>query len=311
MKTGASLAFGGILAISACVIELRAQDETQRLRTWAIDQRLHVSSSSLGQIMKFNTNWSLDLSKNVGLDAGIPFYVVNYSAVEPTTSSVSHRGVGNVYADLRLSFSGSALNYVSTVTATAPTGDREKGLSTGAPTVDWNNGFYRGFAHRVAPYANIGIANTISDTPFFLRPFSSKGLVGHFEAGTTVSISRALAIGGSGYSVVPAGEQTIVSKIVEVHTEPGTPRTLPANSHGRGLGLSKTSPPDRVFETTREIVGTADLSSDYGFSTWMGIGPFKGVDFTIGYSRSTRYRLDTLFFGTGLRIGPFGSKAKR
>jgi hypothetical protein len=210
-----------------------------------------------------------------------------------------------------LSFGGPALNYVSTITATAPTGDREKGLSTGAPTVDWNNGFYRVFAHRVAPYANVGIANTVSDTPFFLRPFSSKGLVGHFEAGTTVSMSRVLAIGGSGYSVVPAGEQTIVSKIVEVHTEPGTPRTLPANSRGRGLGLSKNNTPDRVFETTREIVGAADLSSDYGFSTWIGIGPFKGVDFTIGYSRSTRYRLDTLFFGTGLRIGSFGSKGKR
>ena len=162
-------------------------------------------------------------------------------------------------------------------------------------------------AHRVAPYANLGIANTIADTPFFVRPFSSNGLIGHVESGATLSLGPALYIGASAYSVLPSGKQTIVSKIVEVHTEPQPARTPPANSRGHGVGLTKPQP-DRVFETTREVVGTADLASDHGFSSWIGIEPFRRFDFTLGYSRSQRYALNTVFWGVGKRFGPFSPR---
>src|SRR2546422_830982 len=104
-------------------------------------------------------------------------------------------------------------------------------------------------------------------------------------------------------------KQTIVSKIVEIHTEPQPPMSLPANSRGRGVGLTKPRP-DRVFETTREVVGTADLASDHGGSSWIGIGPIRGMDLTVGYSRSKRYGLNTVFWGIGKRFGPFGSRPR-
>ena len=296
-------AFPGGLSVALC-----AQDSNETVHGFTVDQRFQGSSSSFGQIFKLNTNLSHELGRHVGIDAGVPFYFVNDSASGTTSGSGFRSGVGNVYTSLRLSFKG-ALNYTSTITGTAPTGDKDKGLSTGRATVDWNNSVQKVIAHRVAPYANVGIANTISDTPFFIRPFSSTGLIGHIEAGSTVSISRLIYVGASGYAVLPSGKQTIISKIVEIHTEPQPPRSSPGNSRGRGVGLTKPRP-DRVFETTREVVGTADLASDHGGSTWIGIGPIRGMDLTVGYSRSKRYGLNTVFWGVGKRFGPFGSRPR-
>jgi hypothetical protein len=133
---------------------------------------------------------------------GAPYYFVNYASQDGSRGSILKSGIGNVYADLRLSLSRAPVNYVSTVTATAPTGDRDKGLSTGHATVDWNNSFYRVFGERIAPYANIGVANTVSDTPIFLRPFSTNGIVGHFEG--VRCHCRGWLLGTSAYSIVPS-----------------------------------------------------------------------------------------------------------
>ena len=296
--------------VSFCLgLPLYGEADSATARVWTISQRFQGSSSSFGLITKLNTNVAFDFSKHVAMDVGAPYYLVNYSTNQTSSGSLFKNGLGNIYADLRLNVTGSVVNYTSTLTATAPTGNREKGLSTGHATVDWNNGFYRVFANRISPYANIGIADTVSDTPFFLRPFSSKGLVAHFESGATLSLSPLVAVGASGYGIVPSGEQTIISKVVEVHTETLPVPTLPVNSRGRGLGLRK-QPTERVFETVTEVAGTADLASDHGFSSWLGIGPVKGLDLTVGYSRSGRYALDTLYWGVGLRIGSFGAKGR-
>src|SRR5881296_401792 len=221
-------------ALIVCVYfdkPLQAEDGAVA-RTWTISQRFQGSWSAFGQIMKLNTNVTFNFSKHIGVDAGIPYYLVSYAPQDSTGGPVFKSGIGNVYADLRLSLSKRLVNYTTTVSATAPTGDREKGLGTGRATLDWNNGFYRVFANRIAPYANVGVANTVSDTPFFLRPFSSEGLVSHFEAGSTLSLSRFAYVGGSGYSIVPSGQQTIVSKIVETHTETIPAPTPPSKSRG-------------------------------------------------------------------------------
>jgi len=299
----------GMFLCFVAVCPLYAQNDATAPR-WTISQRVQGSSSSFGQIVKLNTNVAFDFSKHVAMDVGAPYFMVNYSTNATNTGSTFKSGVGNVYADVRLNVPGSAVNYISTLTATAPTGNRENGLSTGHLTVDWNNGFYRVFGNRISPFTNIGIANTVSDTPFFLRPFSSNGIVAHFEAGTTLSLSSLVAVGASGYSIVPSGKQTIVSKVVERHTEIVPARTLPPNSHGRGLGLAKQGPTERIFETVTDVVGTADLVSDHGFSSWVGIGPVKRLDLTIGYNHSQRYALDSLFWGVGLRIGAFGSRGR-
>ena len=300
---GRSLLRVAVIGAAALVVfphAVSAQDGAESLRSWSVEQRFQGSSSSFGQIVKSGTTFSYSFDDHVTLSAGVPFYLVNYADGEGTDGAFKS-GIGNVYGSLHLNLNGEWINYTSSVTVTAPTGDRQKGLGTGQPTVDWNNGFYRVFGRRVAPYANIGIASTISDTPFFLRPFSSEGFVAHLEGGATLSLSPLAYVGASAYRFIPSGEQTIVSRVVETRTEPAGPAERPGNSQGRGAGRNRSAP-DRVFETITEVVGTADLASDHGFSTWVGIGPWRNLDFTLGYSRSERYALNTLFWGVGIQI---------
>jgi hypothetical protein len=132
------------------------------------------------------------------------------------------------------------------------------------------------------PFADIGVANTVSDTSFFVRPFSSLGLVGHFDGGMVVNVAPLIDLGVSGYSVRASGEQRIFSKVLQ-------------SSGGGQSGR-------RVFETNPETVGTADIANDGGFSTWVSITPQSRVNFDVGYTRSVTYELNTLFFGTSIRF---------
>jgi hypothetical protein len=89
----------------------------------------------------------------------------------------------------------------------------------------------------------------------------------------------------SGYAILPAGEQTVVSRTRL--TEPGDP-----------------GQPGNPFEVSR-TTGDADLARDHGVSTWLRLSPATNLDFSAGYTRSTRYGLDTVFFGLGWRTPNF------
>jgi hypothetical protein len=179
-----------------------------------------------------------------------------------------------------------AVNFVSNLVVTAPTGDKDKGFSTGRATADWTNSFSRRFSS-ITPFADIGVANTVSDTSFFIRPFSSLGLVGHFDGGAIMSVAPLIDIGASAYSVRASGEQRIFSKVVKQSSSAGRAQS------GRGQG---------VFETNTETVGSAGIANDGGFSTWLSIKPQSRVGFDVGYTRSVTYELNTLFFGTSVRF---------
>src|SRR5262249_3315754 len=139
------------------------------------------------------------------------------------------------------------------------------------------------------PFGSIGLANTVSDTSFFVRPFTSLGLVSHFDGGAKFHFSQVVDVGASAYGVKAAGQQRIISKIVKRQS------TTAATASGTGK--------NRVFETSGETVGTADLANDHGFSTWLAVRAGSKMDFQAGYTRSAGYDLNTLFFGVGFRVG--------
>src|SRR5262249_60285519 len=99
---------------------------------------------------------------------------------------------------------------------------------------------------RFTPFGNLGVANTISDTAFFSRPFSSLGIVGHFEGGTSYRLHRSLSVGASAYCVVPSGEQKIYSRVAKGQSN------NPANAEP-GQGKART------FESKALIVYAAEL----------------------------------------------------
>ena len=100
-------------------------------------------------------------------------------------------------------------------------------------------------------------------------------------------------VGASAYAVRASGQQRIISKIRKRQS------TTTSSSSGPGQGAAK----NRVFETSSETVGSADIANDHGVSAWLGVSPRSSVDFQIGYTRSVGYDLDILFFGVGFRFG--------
>jgi hypothetical protein len=248
------------------------------------------TSDTLGAVTKLNTTAGYKFSRHFELDAGVPFYFVHAFSSATATGLSSGNGVGDPSLILQFSFSGSATSFVSSITGTAPVGDTAKGLSTGRATVDWNN-YLEFTAGRITPYANLGLANSISDTRFFTRPFTSLGKVAHFEGGADVQIWRALSVGASAYADAPIGQQKVFSKLIK-RGQAGTT----GQSTGRGQKRG-------VFENQSLTVGEASIARDNGGSAWLDLSSGGVADFQVGFSRSVEYDLNSVFFSVVLNMG--------
>jgi hypothetical protein len=296
------LAFLSTMVLSTYNAKIAAQsseDSPGEGKGFALYQRFQGSSNTLGQITKLDTTLGYNFNQYFGIDAGLPFYFVHSSTTSSTMGTSSQLGIGNAYVDLRLTLNNPALNFASTITGTAPTGDTASGFSTGRVTFDWNNHFNRTFS-RITPFANIGVANTISDTHFFTRPFSSLGLIGHLEGGATYRILHSISLGLSAYDILPSGQQKIFSKQFKRRPD-GT---------GMQSGASDSPRYGRAFETSSETIGTADIARDNGFSAWFGVSPAPYLDFEVGYNRSVHYSLNTVSFGVGVNLGDLAKKSR-
>ena len=268
-------------------LALPAQAADGNGQSWSFSGRFSGSSNSDGVVTKAETALGYNFNDHFSTYAGVPFYFVNLSSTTAAATSGTMSGVGNAFLGFRAGIKNEVITYTSNLEFTAPTGDRSRGFSTGRVTADWTNTF-SGKVSSLTPFASVGIANTVSDTAFFVRPFTSLGLVSHFEGGATYDLLRVAHIGASLDSVRGAGEQRIISKLVGRHAT-GTPGT--------------SGKANRVFETQGEVVSQAELVNDHGFSTWFGVSPRPEVDFHAGYSRSVNYDFNTFFFGVGFHVG--------
>ena len=275
-----------LLALAATGAAQSSAASGDNAKGWTLYESFEGSSNSLGQVNRLDSTAGYNFNQYFGVDAGFPVYFVNASS--STSGTRSGNGLGDAYVDLKLTLRNPLVNYGSTLRGSVPTGDTNKGLSSGRATFDWTNHFDRRFG-RVTPFANLGIANTVSDTRFFVRPFTTLGTVGHFEAGAEFEFLPFLNFAASAYDVLPTGQQKIFSKIV---TQPGTVTTGPC-----------------VFQSAR-TVGTADLASDNGFSVGFNSSPLPFLDLGINYTRSVHFRLDTVSFGVGVNVGYIVRKAK-
>lgn len=283
------LAFGSNLAAQTSD---RAKDSGEKGFTFY--ENFQGSSNTLGQVMKLDSTVGYDLNKFLGADAGIPVYLVRSSTSSTTTATGSNSGIGNAYVDVRLRVDNPAVNFGSTLTGTAPTGDTASGFSTGRATFDWNNHFDRAVLE-ITPFVNLGVANTISDTHFFFRPFTTLGLVGHFEGGADYKIWHFVSVGASLYDDLPSGQQKVFSKLIK-RQQSSTP------SSRRRAG---------VFENAHETTGSADIDRDNGFSGWFDASPAPFLDLEVGYNHSVHYALNTVSFGVGFNLGYLNKKARK
>jgi hypothetical protein len=223
-----------------------------------------------------------NFSGHFGMDVGIPVYFVRASST--TAGTTSTNGIGNPYLDLRVKYLNPVLNFGSILTGYAPAGDSKKGLSTGRGTFDWTNHFDRSFSS-LTPFAELGIANTITDSLLFERPFTTFGFNTHLEGGVKYAVWKILNVGASGYDILPTGQQTVFSKV----------------QGGSGNPASSSHKP--VFLNSQQTTGTADIAHDDGFSTWIGASPGRAVDMELGFTRSIHYDLNSVSFNIGLNLG--------
>ena len=235
------------------------------------------TSDADGQVYAFNPSVGYNFNRHFGMDLGVPFYFVRASSSLGGTSS---NGIGNPSLDLRFKFLNPAVNFASVVTGTAPVGDSKKGLSTGRGTYDWTNHFDHAFGS-LTPFGEVGISNTVADTRLFLRPFTALGFNTHVQGGANYDLWKFLSVGASGYAILPSGQQTIFSKMVN------------GSSSGHG----------HAFENNQQTSGSADLARDHGFSAWVDANPAPYLDLELGYTRSVNYDLNAVSFGIGINVG--------
>ncbi len=261
------------------------------------EARFDGTVNELGVILRFDPTAGYRLNRYAAVEAGVPFYFVRPSETAlPSLGAASGAALGNAHFALRLRFANPALNYEPSLTVTAPTGDEARGLSTGKVTWDLNNLLHRSFG-RVTPYASLGAANTVSDTPLFVRPFTSHGLVGHVEGGALLALAGPLSFGASLYAIAPSGEQTVVSRVFRGAAQSDPP------GQGRSTPMGRGRDKQGVFESAPETQGPAGIARDRGGSLWITAGTSQGLEFHAGYTRSFTFALDTLSFGAAVRFG--------
>ncbi len=262
----------------------KAKDES---RGYTFYESFQGSSNTLGQVYKLNSTVGYNFNRYLGFDAGVPVYFVHASSTSQSNGFMSGNGVGDAYVDLKLTFNNPILNYATVVTGTAPTGNENRGFSTGRATYDWTNHFDRPIPFvGITPFANIGVGDTVTDTHFFLRPFTSLGTVTHLEGGATMRVFPMIRVGASLYDIIPSGQQKVFSKLIPG----GGAAVVPASGHHGAFG------------NAHETVGGPDLVRDNGASAWIQAHVFRFADLEAGYTRSVNYDLNTFEFGIGLDV---------
>jgi hypothetical protein len=288
-----------VLSLCRAIPCVLASESTPDATGFTFHSAIQGSANSSAQVNRLEAGAGYVFNPKFAIDLGLPFYFVNSNLSTDPTQNGFRSGLGNAFVNFKITPTLADWRYVSSLTATAPTGDTDKGFSTGRVTVDWNNAISRSFS-RFTPFVNLGVGNTISDTNFFYRPFSSLGLVGHFELGTTYLLARSVSVGASAYSVVPSGEQKIYSRVTKRQND--TSQTPASNASGQGAG--------RAFETNHVILNDPGLARDHGFATWLTIYPSSTTFLQTGYHRSAAYSLNTFFFGVGLQLDPGHKRIK-
>ena len=175
------------------------------------------TSNSDGQVYKLDPSVGYNFSGHFGMDVGIPVYFVRASSTAAGTTSTN--GIGNPYVDVRVKYLNPLFNFGSVLTGYAPAGDSKKGLSTGRGTFDWTNHFDRSFSS-LTPFAEVGIANTITDSLLFERPFTTFGFNTHLQGGVKYSLWKIFSVGASATTSCPLASRRCSAKYKEDRATP-------------------------------------------------------------------------------------------
>ena len=212
-----------------------------------------ASSSNISGMLSFDTSIGYNVTKNLGIEAGVPYLFdtrpgvfagtsgrlgyVNYPYVGCTFFFGCYTGIatsariwggelGDVYADVHYTRPYKRYNFLTVATGDAPTASFRKGLTTGRTQWDWFNHIDTDI-HGFTPFLNAGLANGRMDQHFLPRPFEEDlplrtlGYMADFEGGLEYKIWQRFTLGYSVWDVLPMGPQKIYSNLVWENATPG------------------------------------------------------------------------------------------
>jgi hypothetical protein len=240
-------------------------DEQQGF-TWT--ETYEGSGNSDGFVSDVNSTVGYIFGKHFAIDMGVPYLFINPSTSK--TGATSASGMGNPYLGLRYSAKGTALDFSTSLNSAIPIASTAKGLSTGHVTVDWSNHFAHGF-DLFTPFIDFGLGNSIPDTRFLHRPYTSYGSLAHFEGGSEVDLGNKFRVTASGYYILPWGPQQIFLR-----------------------GNKSSSGPTK---------GGVSLTRDDGINLGVDYNLIRSVDLSGGYSRSVYSAFNTFSFGIQVNVG--------
>src|ERR1700720_2379897 len=225
------------------------------------------SGNSDGFITDINSTVGYVFNRHFSVNMGVPYLFVSPSSSK--TGATSTSGLGNPSLGFRYSTKGPLLDFSTGLSGALPVASSAKGLSTGRVTFDWDNHFAHGF-DRLTPFLDVGVANSVPDTRFLQRPYTSLGTLAHFEGGSELDLGEKLSISASGYYILPWGTQEIFV---------------------RG---KKSSP--------GSTKGGASLTRDDGINLGLDYNLTRFVDLSAGYSYSVYSVVNTVSFGVELNV---------
>ena len=262
---------------SSCLLLVTAPAETgpaaanknaTEEKGFTLTETYEGSGNSDGFITDINSTAGYVFNRHFSVNMGVPYLFVSPSSSK--TGATSASGMGNPSLGFRYSTKGPLLDFSTGLSGGVPVASSAKGLSTGRVTVDWDNHFARGF-DRLTPFLDVGVANSVPDTRFLQRAYTSLGTLAHFEGGSELDLGDKFSVSVSGYYILPWGTQQIFV---------------------RGKKSSASS-----------IKGGASLTRDDGINLGLDYDLTRFVDLNAGYSRSVYNVLNTVSFGVELNVG--------
>lgn len=274
---GAAAVFGQLPAGSAPP----AKDESTGV---TLNTSFNGSVASGSDVYDWTTTTGYKFDKHFSANLGIPILFVH--GTTSTGTSTTNSGLGNVFGQLQFVDKNPLLNFGAVATVALPTGDSSKGLSTGRVTADATGQVAKELG-RFTPFLSAGVANSILDSRYWRRPYTTLGDLAHFEGGTAFDLGRSLTLSASLYDVTPWGSQKVYSRVV-----------------GKGVSTGGGSKHGRVFLDNGLTSGDASIDRDNGVNADLDFSPLKYVDFDLGYTHSVHFQTDIFSFSVGFNLTP-------
>jgi hypothetical protein len=268
----AILAGSCLLAVSALgeAVAAAASKTAVQEKGFTMTETYEGSADTGGFISDINSTVGYVFNPHFSVDMGVQYLFVNpSSSTSSKTGTTSASGMGNPSLGFRYSRKGPLLDYSTGLNGAFPVASSAKGLSTGRVTFDWDNHFAHGF-DLFTPFLDVGVANSVPDTRFLKRPYTSLGTLAHFEGGSEMDLGDKFSVSVSGYYILPWGAQEIFV---------------------RG---KKSSP--------GSTKGGVNLTRDDGINLGLDYNLTRFVDLSAGYSYSAYSVLNTVSFGVELNV---------